>query len=73
MTHDDYVMMTSSNCAIIFLHLKCKILPISFEPFQAALAVGITYAQTRLKKKNIFTVSPKRINLCGSGAFSNSC
>ena len=33
----------------------------------AALAVGITYAQTRLKKKNIFTVSPKRINLCGSG------
>ena len=41
-----------------------------FEPFQAALAVGITYAQTRLKKKNIFTVSPKRINLCGSGEFS---
>ena len=37
----------------------------------AALAVGITYAQTRLKKKNIFTVSPKRINLCGSGEFEN--
>ena len=42
-----------------------------FELLKAALAVGITYAQTRLKKKNIFTVSPKRINLCGSGAFSN--
>ena len=32
----------------------------------AALAVGITYAQKRLKKKNIFTISPKRINLSGS-------
>ena len=41
-----------------------------FELLKAALAVGITYAQTRLKKKNIFTVSPKRINLCGSGEFS---
>ena len=32
----------------------------------AALAVGITYAQKRLKKKSIFTISPKRINLSGS-------
>ena len=32
----------------------------------AALAVGITYAQKRLKTKSIFTISPKRINLSGS-------
>ena len=32
----------------------------------AALAVGITYAQKRLKKKSIFTISLKRINLSGS-------
>ena len=32
----------------------------------AALAVGIMFAQKRLKKQNIFTVSPQRINLSGS-------
>ena len=54
-----------------FQILILNILKYHFEPLIAALAVGITYAQTRLKKKNIFTVSPKRINLCGSGEFSN--
>ncbi|KAJ1086907.1 hypothetical protein NDU88_000102 [Pleurodeles waltl] len=31
----------------------------------AALAVGIMYAQRRLKKKGIFCISPERINVCG--------
>ncbi|XP_006873204.1 PREDICTED: probable cation-transporting ATPase 13A5 [Chrysochloris asiatica] len=31
----------------------------------AALTTGIVYAQKRLKKKNIFCISPQRINMCG--------
>ena len=30
-----------------------------------ALAIGVVYAQRRLKTKNIFSTSPKRINLAG--------
>ncbi|XP_078521831.1 putative cation-transporting ATPase 13A4 [Lissotriton helveticus] len=31
----------------------------------AALAVGVMYAQRRLKNKGIFCISPQRINICG--------
>jgi len=31
----------------------------------AAMTVGSIYAQSRLKKKGIFCISPQRINLCG--------
>ncbi|XP_051674872.2 probable cation-transporting ATPase 13A5 isoform X1 [Oryctolagus cuniculus] len=31
----------------------------------AALTMGIVYAQKRLKKKEIFCISPQRINMCG--------
>lgn len=31
----------------------------------AALTTGIVYAQKRLKRKNIFCISPQRINMCG--------
>lgn len=31
----------------------------------AAMTVGIVYAQSRLKKKDIFCISPPRINMCG--------
>lgn len=31
----------------------------------AAMTVGIWYAQRRLKKKEIFCISPPRINVCG--------
>ncbi|KAM5292237.1 putative cation-transporting ATPase 13A5 [Ctenodactylus gundi] len=31
----------------------------------AALTIGIVYAQKRLKKKQIFCISPQRINMCG--------
>ncbi|XP_004603054.2 probable cation-transporting ATPase 13A5 [Sorex araneus] len=31
----------------------------------AALTTSIVYAQKRLKKKNIFCISPQRINMCG--------
>ena len=31
----------------------------------AAMTVGSIYAQSRLKKKAIFCISPQRINLCG--------
>ncbi|XP_053420718.1 probable cation-transporting ATPase 13A5 [Nycticebus coucang] len=31
----------------------------------AALTIGIVYAQKRLKKKEIFCISPQRINMCG--------
>jgi len=29
------------------------------------MTVGSIYAQSRLKKKGIFCISPQRINLCG--------
>ncbi|XP_077998030.1 polyamine-transporting ATPase 13A3-like [Glandiceps talaboti] len=32
----------------------------------AALTIGIVYAQTRLRKQNIYCISPTRINLCGT-------
>jgi predicted P-type ATPase len=32
----------------------------------AALSAGLVYAQTRLKKDNIFCISPRSINICGS-------
>ncbi|KAG2468428.1 AT133 ATPase, partial [Polypterus senegalus] len=31
----------------------------------AAMTAGIVYAQNRLKKKGIFSISPQRINVCG--------
>ena len=31
----------------------------------AAMTVGTVYAQNRLKKANIFCISPPRINFCG--------
>ncbi len=31
----------------------------------AAMTVGTVYAQSRLKKKDIFCISPQRINVCG--------
>ena len=31
----------------------------------AAMTVGTVYAQSRLKKQNIFCISPPRINVCG--------
>ena len=31
----------------------------------AAMTVGTVYAQSRLKKKQIFCISPPRINFCG--------
>ncbi|KAM3931841.1 putative cation-transporting ATPase 13A4 [Leptodactylus fuscus] len=43
------VLLTSAICPII----------------PAALTVGILYAQSRLKKKTIFCISPDRINMCG--------
>ncbi|KAM4771312.1 putative cation-transporting ATPase 13A4 [Rhinophrynus dorsalis] len=43
------VLLTSAICPII----------------PAALTVGILYAQSRLKKKKIFCISPDRINMCG--------
>ncbi len=32
----------------------------------AALSAGLVYAQNRLKKANIFCISPRSINICGS-------
>ena len=32
----------------------------------AALSAGLVYAQNRLKKDNIFCISPRSINTCGS-------
>ncbi|CAF0827890.1 unnamed protein product [Adineta ricciae] len=32
----------------------------------AALSAGLAYAQNRLKKMNIFCISPRSINICGS-------
>ena len=32
----------------------------------AALSAGLVYAQNRLKKVNIFCISPRSINICGS-------
>ncbi len=32
----------------------------------AALSAGLVYAQNRLKKTNIFCISPRSINICGS-------
>ncbi|CAF4263633.1 unnamed protein product [Rotaria sp. Silwood2] len=32
----------------------------------AALSAGLVYAQNRLKKDNIFCISPRSINICGS-------
>lgn len=31
----------------------------------AAMTAGIVYAQRRLKKVGIFSISPQRINICG--------
>ena len=31
----------------------------------AAMTIGTVYAQSRLKKKNIYCISPGRINICG--------
>ncbi|XP_075720182.1 putative cation-transporting ATPase 13A4 [Rhinoderma darwinii] len=46
---ESLVLLTSAICPII----------------PAALTVGIIYAQSRLKKKTIFCISPDRINMCG--------
>ncbi|XP_063297778.1 probable cation-transporting ATPase 13A4 [Pelobates fuscus] len=46
---ESLVLLTSAICPII----------------PAALTVGILYGQSRLKKKNIFCISPDRINMCG--------
>lgn len=46
---ESLVLLTSAICPII----------------PAALTVGILYAQSRLKKKSIFCISPDRINMCG--------
>uniref|UniRef100_A0A8C5Q4A9 Cation-transporting ATPase n=1 Tax=Leptobrachium leishanense TaxID=445787 RepID=A0A8C5Q4A9_9ANUR len=46
---ESLVLLTSAICPII----------------PAALTVGILYGQARLKKKNIFCISPDRINMCG--------
>ncbi|XP_030072450.1 probable cation-transporting ATPase 13A4 isoform X1 [Microcaecilia unicolor] len=43
------VLVTSAICPII----------------PAALTVGILYAQSRLKKESIYSISPHRINMCG--------
>lgn len=31
----------------------------------AAMTIGTIYSQSRLKKQNIFCISPARINICG--------
>ncbi|XP_043933277.1 polyamine-transporting ATPase 13A3-like [Protopterus annectens] len=42
------------------------IITISVPPaLPAAMTAGIVYAQQRLKKKGIFSISPQRINICG--------
>ncbi|XP_018422660.1 PREDICTED: probable cation-transporting ATPase 13A4 [Nanorana parkeri] len=46
---ESLVLLTSAICPII----------------PAALTVGIIYAQSRLKKKSVFCISPDRINMCG--------
>ncbi|XP_075056986.1 putative cation-transporting ATPase 13A4 [Mixophyes fleayi] len=46
---ESLVLLTSAICPII----------------PAALTVGILYAQSRLKKKSVFCISPDRINMCG--------
>ncbi|KAM9316057.1 putative cation-transporting ATPase 13A4 [Gastrophryne carolinensis] len=46
------------ECLVLLTSAICPIIP-------AALTVGILYGQSRLKKKNIFCISPARINMCG--------
>uniref|UniRef100_A0A8D2LHB1 Cation-transporting ATPase n=1 Tax=Varanus komodoensis TaxID=61221 RepID=A0A8D2LHB1_VARKO len=42
------------------------ILTITVPPaLPAAMTAGVVYAQRRLRKKRIFSISPQRINLCG--------
>lgn len=41
--------------------------------FSAAMSVGIINAQLRLKKKEIFCISPSTINTCGAINVVRSC
>jgi len=59
-----YVVRQADVSMII---LRClDIITIVVPPaLPAAMTVGTYYAQNRLKKKSIFSISPQRINICG--------
>jgi cation-transporting ATPase 13A3/4/5 len=52
---------------IVIFKRTIDVITIAVPPaLPAALSAGLVYAQTRLKKDNIFCISPRSINICGS-------
>ena len=52
---------------IIIFKRTIDVITIAVPPaLPAALSAGLVYAQNRLKKDNIFCISPRSINICGS-------
>lgn len=66
MSYCVYVYVKRGSDYIMIL-LRClDIITIVVPPaLPAAMTVGTYYAQNRLKKQNIFCLSPQRINMCG--------
>jgi cation-transporting ATPase 13A3/4/5 len=52
---------------IVIFKRTIDVITIAVPPaLPAALSAGLVYAQNRLKKDNIFCISPRSINICGS-------
>ena len=53
--------------ANVIIKRSLDIITIAVPPaLPAALSAGLVYAQNRLKAGNIFCISPRSINICGS-------
>jgi cation-transporting ATPase 13A3/4/5 len=58
--------MRSEPVGVIFKR-TIDVITIAVPPaLPAALSAGLVYAQNRLKNDNIFCISPRSINICGS-------
>ena len=53
--------------ALVVIKRTLDVITIAVPPaLPAALSAGLVYAQNRLKKLDIFCISPRSINICGS-------
>ncbi|XP_069473523.1 probable cation-transporting ATPase 13A4 isoform X2 [Ambystoma mexicanum] len=59
--HTHHGVSAGENVIFALFILTCVVPP----SLPAGLAVGIMYAQKRLKRRGIFCISPQRINMCG--------